>query len=559
MYSEMTKEFSLSKTLRFELKPVFENEDFIENFESEFLKETVKRDKRRAEEYKQLKEIIDDYLRSYIDDTLSVKVLPDFEFDKAFVDYKNSQKEKKQWEERQKVLRNGIASLFKKDHYEVTEKFFNNALKPKLKDEPEKLKHIESFNRFTTYFTGFNENRKNIFTKEAQATAIGYRLIHDNLPKFYDACLLYEKIREKFTDLEFVIEEEWLQELGVTTLDELLTPIAYSHLLTQKTIDAYNKLLGGYSTPEGTKVKGLNEQINLYRQDKGLKARELPTFALLFKQILSEHESASFIPEAFENDKELLDAIFAFVNRNKSEESNIRKIEESFSAIDSDENTKVYIQPKSLTELSNAIFGNWSVIGDALDRYAQEYIGRKSDKEKFLKQNFYPIDTIDSVLKDYFKDYDDDHPYKEALSSKSILKHYSSELDKLNNALNEALQELDALKGLQHISKNRTLPKDDNDNGGEGYQQTQTIKKTLDAYQNLLRHFRLFSPLVNKTREVLPDANMAFYNAFEEPFVEFDRETTALYNKVRNYLSKKPFSREKFKLNFDSPTLLDGW
>ncbi|MCB4773637.1 MAG: type V CRISPR-associated protein Cas12a/Cpf1, partial [Sulfurovum sp.] len=103
------------------------------------------------------------------------------------------------------------------------------------------------------------------------------------------------------------------------------------------------------------------------------------------------------------------------------------------------------------------------------------------------------------------------------------------------------------------------MPKDDNDNGGEGYQQTQTIKKTLDAYQNLLRHFRLFSPLVNKTREVLPDANMAFYNAFEEPFVEFDRETTALYNKVRNYLSKKPFSREKFKLNFDSPTLLDGW
>ncbi|MCB4764133.1 MAG: hypothetical protein LGB78_09615, partial [Sulfurovum sp.] len=268
MYSEMTKEFSLSKTLRFELKPVFENEDFIENFESEFLKETVKRDKRRAEEYKQLKEIIDDYLRSYIDDTLSVKVLPDFEFDKAFVDYKNSQKEKKQWEERQKVLRNHIASLFKKDHYEVTEKFFNNALKPKLKDEPEKLKHIESFNRFTTYFTGFNENRKNIFTKEAQATAIGYRLIHDNLPKFYDACLLYEKIREKFTDLEFVIEEEWLQELGVTTLDELFEASAYAHLLTQKTIDTYNKLLGGYTTPQGTKVKGLNEQINLYRQSK---------------------------------------------------------------------------------------------------------------------------------------------------------------------------------------------------------------------------------------------------------------------------------------------------
>ena len=32
-----------------------------------------------------------------------------------------------------------------------------------------------------------------------------------------------------------------------------------------------------------------------------------------------------------------------------------------------------------------------------------------------------------------------------------------------------------------------------------------------------------------------------------------------LYNKVRNHLTKKPFSTEKIKLNFDNGTLLDGW
>jgi CRISPR-associated protein Cpf1 len=32
-----------------------------------------------------------------------------------------------------------------------------------------------------------------------------------------------------------------------------------------------------------------------------------------------------------------------------------------------------------------------------------------------------------------------------------------------------------------------------------------------------------------------------------------------LYNKVRNHLTKKPYSTEKFKLNFENSTLLDGW
>ena len=32
-----------------------------------------------------------------------------------------------------------------------------------------------------------------------------------------------------------------------------------------------------------------------------------------------------------------------------------------------------------------------------------------------------------------------------------------------------------------------------------------------------------------------------------------------LYNKVRNYVTQKPYNQEKFKLNFDSPTLANGW
>ena len=31
------------------------------------------------------------------------------------------------------------------------------------------------------------------------------------------------------------------------------------------------------------------------------------------------------------------------------------------------------------------------------------------------------------------------------------------------------------------------------------------------------------------------------------------------YNKARNFLTKKEFSQDKFKLNFENPTLADGW
>ena len=32
-----------------------------------------------------------------------------------------------------------------------------------------------------------------------------------------------------------------------------------------------------------------------------------------------------------------------------------------------------------------------------------------------------------------------------------------------------------------------------------------------------------------------------------------------LYDRIRNYVTKKPYSTQKFKLNFASPTLAAGW
>ncbi|MBC8197409.1 MAG: hypothetical protein H8E60_05945, partial [Candidatus Marinimicrobia bacterium] len=66
--NQFTHLYPISKTLRFELKPVGETSDYIENFKSQYLKDIVKNDIQRAKDYEIIKEIIDDYHRHYIEE-----------------------------------------------------------------------------------------------------------------------------------------------------------------------------------------------------------------------------------------------------------------------------------------------------------------------------------------------------------------------------------------------------------------------------------------------------------------------------------------------------------
>ena len=43
------------------------------------------------------------------------------------------------------------------------------------------------------------------------------------------------------------------------------------------------------------------------------------------------------------------------------------------------------------------------------------------------------------------------------------------------------------------------------------------------------------------------------------PYYNELKDIIPLYNKTRNYLTQKAYSTEKIKLNFECPTLLNGW
>jgi CRISPR-associated protein Cpf1 len=84
----------------------------------------------------------------------------------------------------------------------------------------------------------------------------------------------------------------------------------FNETLTQTGIDRYNLLLGGYTSDDNkTKIKGLNEFINLFNQQQTDKTKKIGRLKPLFKQILSDRNAASYLPEAFESDNEVLESI----------------------------------------------------------------------------------------------------------------------------------------------------------------------------------------------------------------------------------------------------------
>lgn len=261
--NRFTNRYTLSKTLQFQLLPIGKTE---ENFEE---KQLLKEDDKRSANYKAVKKIIDDYHKHYINSKLAEVKKIDIAgyadlYYKANKDL-NDKKAMKQLEDRlRKIITDTLikddiyAKLFKKELFsEILPEYFD-------KDQSKK-QLITEFKNWTTYFQGFFENRNNLYTTEEKSTAIAYRCINDNLPKFLDNCRSYKIIKEKIpqSDLETIDDDYY--SLAGAHLDEVFDIAYFSHVLSQNGIEQYNNIIGGYINSDQTfaKVKGLNEIINL--------------------------------------------------------------------------------------------------------------------------------------------------------------------------------------------------------------------------------------------------------------------------------------------------------
>lgn len=554
-FSSFTNLYPLSKTLRFRLIPIGET---LKNFiDSGILEE----DQHRAESYVKVKSIIDNYHRAYIESSLSDFELPLESTGKfnSLEEYYQYHHNRNKTEEVQNFISKIKANLRKQIIVQLTKnETFKRIDKKELiqsdlidfvKNDPDandKISLISEFRNFTVYFKGFHENRKNMYSDEEKSTSIAFRLIHENLPKFIDNMEVFAKIQNTSIseDFESIQKELCLESFP---LFEMFKLGYFNKTLSQKQIDVYNTIIGGKTTPEGKKIKGLNEYINLYNQQH--KQEKLPKMKLLFKQILSDRESASWLPEKFENDSQVVCAILNFWNTIYETVLSEGGLKTVISSLESYSLEGVFLKNDlQLTDISQKATGSWSTISSEIKRKIESMNPQMKKESYEIYQG-----RIDKIFKSYkslsiaFID--------ECLHGEYKLEDYFDKLGAINNELlqkenlfarifNVYTDLKDIIETYSESTDNKLIQ--DNDS-------IQKIKQFLDSVKDLQAFVK---PLLGNGDENGKDER--FYGDFLEYWNLLDL-ITPLYNMVRNYVTQKPYSIEKIKINFQNPTLLNGW
>ena len=538
-FSQFTNCYSLQKTLRFELQPIGKTAEHIKK------NRLLENDQKRADDYETVKDLIDDYHKWFIE-TVLANPPQDLEWSSlrdAINAYRSDKSDsaKKTFENTQAALRKKISKAFETDkNYKnlFNEKLFKELLPAHLKTHEttdENQKAVTTFKRFSTYFMGFHENRKNIYSSDAIATGIPFRIVHDNFPKFLDNMRIYDQLTENHpaiienakTSLSEILKEKNLALESIFSLEH------FSNVLTQTGIDLYNLIIGGRSPEPGKqKTQGINEAINLYRQQHP--KEKIPKMTVLFKQILSDRESHSFIPKMFNGDKDVQKSISDFYNielkkfkQGDREIDVLADLAKLVKSIESFNLENIHVTAASLPELSKTLFEDWNTLQRYLADYATSHFKTKKDQEKFLKSGTFCLAELNKVL-------------EQNEQSKRIQSFWLERTDDLQLT---TYAKVENILSKEYTDKNKLRENPDD---------VAAIKDFLDAVMALTHWLK---PLCVQTEITKDDA---FYSEFE-PLYQQLALVIPLYNKVRNYMTQKLAETTKIKLNFENPTLANGW
>lgn len=528
VYEEFIGISSLSKTIRNELVPTAATRRHIED------NGVITEDELRAEKRQELKEIMDDYYRAYIESKLSN--VRDIKWDELFVAMEKCQKDsskdnKKLLEDEQSLIRKQIYGYLSDDKdfkklfcaemiSDLLPKFINNNVDYSEQEKQDKLETVNLFNRFSTSFTDYFNNRKNIFSNDEISSSICFRVANENATIFLQNLCCFRNIKKYASQEIELIEEENKQEFSSWRLEQMYSPDFYGMLLTQGSIDYFNRVSGIVNSHMNLYCQQTKSNINLFRMRK------------LHKQILAKAESSFEIPLMYENDEEVYKTVNAFISNVNSKDifARLKLLGESVGEYDL---SRIYISGKYYESLSICISGKWDVIKNCLTEFYKENIpGKGKTKDEKVRKavnndKYKSLKDIDDLISEYGQESNKDN--KIIKSSKYITD--------IVDIVSEPISCLEYNSGVNLI---------------EDEKKSTEIKGVLDKCLNIFHWLKTFM-----VEESL-DCDVNFYSEVNNIYDELE-DIVSLYNKVRNYVTQKPFSTEKIKLNFKSPTLANGW
>jgi hypothetical protein len=406
-FEDFTNLYEVQKTLRFELKPVGKTKDLIEN------NKVLEKDKLIDDNYHKIKYYLDLLHKKFIKEALSDISLDLKDYYKAFqaLDKKDKKtrdilriEENKlrdslvarydlkanEWKDKYKtnfdLKKEGIEILFEKDNLNILKAEFpvkpvDDLNAPDIEYlEPltaQKINLFDSFKGFTTYFSGFNQTRRNFYSKDDSATAVANRVVNENLRRFCENIKLFEDKKDNYEKIEITDSERQIFSIN-----------SYNRFLTQDGIDRYNEAIGRKAKDES--AKGLNQKVNEYRQRTKIK---LPFFKELYSQIMGGKELA-FQEVIIESDGKLFDVLKEFIKLNDAKINESKELTDSFFDHNNDFDVeKIYLKRLAINSIKKIFGSNAQIFENALPH--KETANRE---EKYKLEDFISIAQIRDVL-----------------------------------------------------------------------------------------------------------------------------------------------------------------
>lgn len=626
LFDNFTNQYQLSKTLRFELKPIGKDGNPLAAEDaSKLFKNILEADRKIKDAYIALKPVMDNIHEQVINKSLTSDEAKQIDFSKYFEKYRQKKEKENTIASEEKSLRDAVVKtfdvgtqplkekagednkgkpVFKKEGVKcLTEagilKYIKNNIRELTDDENERKEletHLKTFEKFFTYFSGYNQNRENYYSKEEKATAVATRIVHDNLPKFCDNCVQFfegrvQKKKKKSQDNaeatfsrkdEYLNAYQYLKDANRTTqikdaetngmieaypIDEKMFEITgFPECLSQMGIEKYNRVIGHY-----------NLLINLYNQAQKAEKdfRKLQHFKTLYKQIGCGEKKALFHELKYDtkeqqqaakentdetlNLKDTLEAISeaekTYFEKNNGKED----VQTIYRFIDWLKQTEdwdgIYWSKAAVDKVSDKYFDNWHDIKDRLkgNKACVSYDKKRED----------PIKVNDAVeLSGLFEalNQEKDNGWSEILFKKSVLEDHQSLIDKnLNpsqNLINLICADMEGL-AKDFCSKSADILKI---NDYKNEDNILKIKEWLDTAKSVIWLIKYFQVRESKVKgnPINPElSNMLTALLYSDDAKWFD-----WYDAVRNYLTKKPqddAKKNKLKLNFDYGNLLNGF
>ena len=524
-FSDFTQKYSMRKTISIGLIPVGKTSEYVKGY--------VSGDLERDGYVSAAKDLIDRYHRDFIDKVFGARYILD---DGCLSDYFKAYSENDVKTMGECV--GAMAEKLKKVCYlpETTVKGKKVKIVDTITKHPDKMlfeimansdlytddekDSLSRFRKYTSLFIRFFETRSLLYDfsckkGECLHGSVAYRLLNENLPRYFYNRNIFNLVKD---------EVGLTDDMGYFSID------GYNLVLNQPGIDDYNSIIGGIGKDDGSKEVGFNEKINLYNQQisKSSGNKPLPLFKPLYKMPLVKAEGPSFVMDQIENENDVVAILKAINERFTDKELNAFN-DAIFGKYSDFDWSNIFIKVNDIASVSGMLTGNWMTIENA---WNMRYDLSKSSKAK-AKDNY------NEKRRSEFKK-------NGCFSISDIASLLDSDVDNVVSTLSEnfkTVQKVSILASVPHAVLNRT-----------GAQFTDAEKTAIKNYLDSIKGFERFVNLfdVEEGDKAFDSRISSFTDSFFDGF-------NANYNKIRNFCTKKPYSKKKFKLFMGNPDLLAGW